>query len=111
MTKLFCRKILFFILHEIYSAEMPPSKGPLWQFYHTGEKQNSSQYKAHCLACINHHRPADIPLAANHETNATFKDAQWFKDGTKLFHRIEIYCTDVPQLARWQDMFVATRLP
>ncbi|KAJ6576226.1 hypothetical protein B0H10DRAFT_2236567 [Mycena sp. CBHHK59/15] len=33
-------------------------KGPLWEFFHKGEKQNSTHYKAYCLGCINSHRPA-----------------------------------------------------
>jgi hypothetical protein len=37
---------------------MPPSKGQLWKFFYQGEKQNSSQFKAYCKGCIQHHRVA-----------------------------------------------------
>ncbi|KAJ7909552.1 hypothetical protein B0H13DRAFT_2233060 [Mycena leptocephala] len=37
---------------------MPAKKGDVWKYYHPGEKQNSSHFKAYCLGCINVHRPA-----------------------------------------------------
>ncbi|KAJ7699303.1 hypothetical protein B0H17DRAFT_1049402 [Mycena rosella] len=40
---------------------MPPTKGPLWEFFLPGAKQNSSQYVAHCLGCIRHHRQVQNP--------------------------------------------------
>ncbi|KAJ6564768.1 hypothetical protein B0H19DRAFT_942310 [Mycena capillaripes] len=36
---------------------MPPKKSDIWAFFHQGEKQNSSHFKAYCLGCINIHRP------------------------------------------------------
>ncbi|KAJ7437344.1 ribonuclease H-like domain-containing protein, partial [Mycena latifolia] len=40
---------------------MPPAKGPIWEFFFTGPKQNSAQYKAYCLGCIRHHRQVQNP--------------------------------------------------
>jgi hypothetical protein len=64
---------------------IPPAKGPLWQFYYAGKKQNSSQFKAYCLACINHHCTADLHDVRDGEAKmSTFEDMQWFKDGAKI---------------------------
>ncbi|KAJ7711864.1 hypothetical protein B0H14DRAFT_3638937 [Mycena olivaceomarginata] len=38
---------------------MPTLKSPLWCWFYRGEKQNSCYYKAHCLGCLNSHRPAN----------------------------------------------------
>ncbi|KAJ6494246.1 hypothetical protein C8R45DRAFT_866803, partial [Mycena sanguinolenta] len=37
---------------------MAPARSGVWKFFHAGEKQNSSHYKAYCLGCIESHRPA-----------------------------------------------------
>jgi hypothetical protein len=42
------------------SLTMPPMKGPLRELFYAGEKQNSAQYKAYCLACVIHHSPTNI---------------------------------------------------
>ncbi|KAJ6572355.1 hypothetical protein B0H10DRAFT_2237527 [Mycena sp. CBHHK59/15] len=41
---------------------MPPHKGPLWDFFWTGEKQNQHHFKAHCLGCISSKRPTVIDV-------------------------------------------------
>ncbi|KAF9009796.1 hypothetical protein BDZ89DRAFT_1143705 [Hymenopellis radicata] len=55
------------------------AKNDLWNHFYRGQKQNSSQYRAHCLACINAARPNDIPIdvdgPVNVEAEAWFKDA------------------------------------
>ena len=28
---------------------------PLWSFFHRGEKQNTSHYKAYCKGCVHHY--------------------------------------------------------
>jgi hypothetical protein len=58
---------------------MPPMKGPLWEFFYAGEKQNSAQYKAYCLACVLHHSPANISLSADKNSDLKEKDETWFK--------------------------------
>lgn len=65
---------------------MPPNKGLLWKFfYKSGEKQNSSHYKAYCLGCVSHHAPNEMPLDADGDPDIPrVKDKQWFKDGEGL---------------------------
>ncbi|KAJ6609661.1 hypothetical protein B0H10DRAFT_2438408 [Mycena sp. CBHHK59/15] len=41
---------------------MPPHKGPLWDFFWTGEKHNQHHFKAHCLGCISSKRPTVIDV-------------------------------------------------
>ncbi|KAJ6481303.1 ribonuclease H-like domain-containing protein [Mycena vitilis] len=48
---------------------MPP-KGPLWDFFYPGEKQNTAHYRAICLGCIRHHRQAQNPP---NDTDAALK--------------------------------------
>ena len=31
------------------------SLNPLWSFFHRGEKQNTSHYKAYCTGCVHHY--------------------------------------------------------
>ncbi|KAK7051671.1 hypothetical protein VNI00_004650 [Paramarasmius palmivorus] len=58
---------------------MPPTKGPLWVYFHQGEKQNSSQYKAYCYECLKQHRPADAPINVD-VTDELMKAETWFND-------------------------------
>ena len=37
---------------------MPPTKGPLWDHFLAGTKQNGSHIRAHCHGCIERKRPA-----------------------------------------------------
>jgi hypothetical protein len=37
---------------------MPPSKGPIWDHFLPGEKQNGSHIRAYCRGCIEKERPA-----------------------------------------------------
>ena len=42
--------------------QMPPSKGPIWDHFLPGEKQNGSHICAHCHGCIEKEQPdEDIP--------------------------------------------------
>jgi hypothetical protein len=68
--------------HPPYST-MPPSKGPLWKFYYQGEKQNSSQFKAYCKGCIQHHCIEDEPIDVdNPDMEAEVDLTQgWYKMG------------------------------
>lgn len=61
---------------------MPPTKGPLWKFFHAGEKQNSSHYKAYCLRCVSHHASTELPLNADGDPDIPkVKNEKWFIDG------------------------------
>jgi hypothetical protein len=61
---------------------MPPSKGPLWEFFYAGEKQNSTHNKAYCLGCIRHHVLSNANRDGSSLNIAKVKGEQWFKDGT-----------------------------
>jgi hypothetical protein len=78
---------------------MPPTKGPLWEFFYAGEKQNSAQYKAYCLACVLHHSPTNISLSADSDKNVDLlkkKDETWFKDGEQLARIMCKKNSDIP---------------
>ncbi|KAF9029947.1 hypothetical protein BDZ89DRAFT_1132735 [Hymenopellis radicata] len=40
---------------------MPPLSN-LWQFFIKGDKQNTAQYRAHCLGCMEKAQPKNIPI-------------------------------------------------
>jgi hypothetical protein len=64
---------------------MLATKGPLWKFFHGGEKQNTSHYKAYCLGCVSHHALNSIPRNANGDPDVQkVKNEQWFIDGEIL---------------------------
>ncbi|KAJ7860651.1 hypothetical protein B0H13DRAFT_1639429 [Mycena leptocephala] len=72
---------------------MPTQKGGLWKYYHQGEKQNTSHFKAYCLGCINVHRPASAGSAANpmevdsdNEDQNVSLGGEWFTAGTSLVY-------------------------
>jgi hypothetical protein len=69
---------------------MPPKKSELWAYFHQGEKQNSSHYKAYCLGCIKTRRPAagsadnvmDVDAGPTAEEPLSLLQAQaWFING------------------------------
>ena len=39
--------------------KMPPNKGPLWDHFLSGEKQNGSHVRAHCHGCIEKEQPIE----------------------------------------------------
>ncbi|KJA14104.1 hypothetical protein HYPSUDRAFT_100893, partial [Hypholoma sublateritium FD-334 SS-4] len=45
----------------------PPAKGPIWQFFLPGEKQNGSHIHAHCIGCIENSRPKGIDVGVDEE--------------------------------------------
>jgi hypothetical protein len=63
---------------------MPPSKGPLWKFYYQGQKQNSSQFKAYCKGCVQHHRIEDELIDVDEpdmEADVVDVTQGWYKTG------------------------------
>ncbi|KAJ7903186.1 ribonuclease H-like domain-containing protein [Mycena leptocephala] len=52
---------------------MPPGKGPIWEFFFPGVKQNSSHHQAHCLGCIRHFRQGLGAQDPPNETDANLK--------------------------------------
>ncbi|KAF9018952.1 hypothetical protein BDZ89DRAFT_1094001 [Hymenopellis radicata] len=60
---------------------MPP-KSPHWSYFYKGDKQNSIHYRAHCLGCINHHRPPDAPIDVDGDGSSVNIQAEtWFTEG------------------------------
>ena len=70
---------------------MPANKGPLWKFFHPGEKQNSSHYKAYCLGCVAYHAPTSLPLNTDGDPDIPkVKNEKWFIDGEDFTYIIEL---------------------
>ncbi|KAJ7839423.1 hypothetical protein B0H13DRAFT_2366841 [Mycena leptocephala] len=95
-----------------YRILMPAKKGALWKYYHPGEKQNSSHFKAYCLGCINVHRPASAGSAADpmdidsdgEDQNGGLGGA-WFEAALRAVHQLMLLA--VTSIARvlflWDD--------
>ncbi|KAJ7801459.1 hypothetical protein B0H14DRAFT_3885039 [Mycena olivaceomarginata] len=47
---------------------MPPTRGPLWEFFHRGRKRNTAHCNAYCLACIALYRPDNVPIPIDPRT-------------------------------------------
>jgi hypothetical protein len=74
---------------------MPPNKGPLWKFFHIGEKQNSSHYKDYCLGCVSHHATTNLPLNADGNPDIPkVKNEKWLIDGEGLTDITERPCSE-----------------
>ncbi|KAJ7774329.1 hypothetical protein DFH07DRAFT_767496 [Mycena maculata] len=62
---------------------MAPNPGPLWGYFHPGEKQNESHHKAYCYGCIDSHRPqasaGHVIDAANPAGVVALKAESWFE--------------------------------
>jgi hypothetical protein len=72
-------------------------KGPLWEFFHKGEKQNSAHYKAYCLGCINSRRPAGagtsnaINIDSDSDAESPGPSAEaWFQAGAEYILQLKI---------------------
>ena len=63
---------------------MPPAKGPLCKFFHVREKQNSSQYKAHCFGCVNQHWLNDVAINVDDENILELQAEVWFTTGVSI---------------------------
>ena len=67
-------------LYSVYRR--PQAHNPLWEFFFQGEKQNTSHFKAYCHGCIKHHRPPDLPININNDTDLMeILTQDWFKPG------------------------------
>jgi hypothetical protein len=69
---------------------MPPSKGPIWDHFLPGEKQNGSHIRAHCRGCIEKERPNGDTIALENEGNPQLLSQSWVIEGnfTYLIHNI-----------------------
>jgi len=53
-------------LLRLFTA-MPSAKGPLWNHFWQGKKQNESQYRAHCHGCIEKMCPKEAVIEYSEE--------------------------------------------
>jgi len=60
---------------------MPPPKGPIWNHFLPGEKQNGSHLRAHCRGCIEKKRLADVAIALDDEGNPKLSTESWVIEG------------------------------
>ena len=60
---------------------MPPAKGPLWQFFLAGEKQNASHVRAYCHGCLEAIRPKDDAVELDGDGNAVLRTKSWVVEG------------------------------
>ncbi|KAJ7835887.1 hypothetical protein B0H14DRAFT_3141881 [Mycena olivaceomarginata] len=56
---------------------MPPTRGPLWEFFHRGRKRNTAHCNAYCLACIALYRPDNVPIPIDPRTCRSLVHAKW----------------------------------
>ena len=61
---------------------MPPAKGPLWQFFLAGEKQNTAHARAHCYGCLEAIRPKDDDVELDGDGNVVLQTKSWVVEGT-----------------------------
>ncbi|TFK73763.1 hypothetical protein BDN72DRAFT_834384 [Pluteus cervinus] len=63
---------------------MPPPKGPLWDHFLTGSKQNNSHVRAHCRSCIEKQRPEGTTIELDDNGNTKLMSSQsWVLDAMK----------------------------
>ncbi|KAJ6543742.1 hypothetical protein DFH09DRAFT_1088606 [Mycena vulgaris] len=59
---------------------MPPPKGPIWDFFFPGVKQNSAHSEAYCLGCIRHFRQVQGIQDPPNDTDSGLGRLQWEED-------------------------------
>ncbi len=60
---------------------MPPPKGPIWNHFLPGEKQNGSHLCAHCHGCIEKKQPADVAIDLDDKGNPKLSAESWVIEG------------------------------
>jgi len=60
---------------------MPPSKGPIWGHFLSGEKQNESHIRAHCRGCIENERPDGDIVELDDEGKPKLLSQSWVIEG------------------------------
>ena len=60
---------------------MPPSKGPIWSHFLSGEKQNGSHIRAHCRGCIEKERPDGDIVELDDEGKPKLLSQSWVIEG------------------------------
>lgn len=72
---------IFELTPYYYLYTMPPPKGALWDYFHVGEKQNASHYRAHCRGCLENHRPFDAAIELDDDGNTNLGTNDWMIQG------------------------------
>ncbi|KAF5349830.1 hypothetical protein D9757_015258 [Collybiopsis confluens] len=68
---------------------MSPKKGPLWEFYHAGDKQNRVHHRAYCLFCIKELRPSTEVIVLDEQGEEILNlDSAWFKDALSQINSV-----------------------
>ncbi|GLB45578.1 putative protein of unknown function (DUF 659) [Lyophyllum shimeji] len=62
---------------------MPPAKGPIWDHFLAGEKQNGSHIRAHCRGCIEKHRPDGAVVELDDEGSPKLSSESWVAEACK----------------------------
>lgn len=82
-----------YLLH-LFTA-MPSAKGPLWNHFWQGKKQNESQYRAHCHGCIEKMHPKEAVIEIDNENGSEtpkFLSESWALKGVvNILHSEKIY--------------------
>ena len=68
---------------------MPAVKGPLWQFFLAGEKQNESHVRAHCRGCIEACRPEGEAVELDESGNEVLQSQSWVVEG--MYHLLVLF--------------------
>ena len=63
---------------------MPATKGPIWEYFLAGEKQNGSHLRAHCCGCVEKHRPDGAIIELDDEGNTKLSSVSWVVEGMTL---------------------------
>ncbi|KAG6908652.1 hypothetical protein DXG01_003745 [Tephrocybe rancida] len=63
---------------------MPPPKGPIWEYFIAGDKQNESHVHAHCRGCIEKCFPDGEVVELDDMGKPTLSSESWVKQGPHL---------------------------
>lgn len=73
---------------------MPPMKGPLWDYFLAGAKQNGSHIRAHCRGCLEKARPAGATVELDEDGEPKMSSEPWVVEGKHYSHYHKI-CTNL----------------
>jgi hypothetical protein len=68
----------YFSLHR---TAMPPPKGPIWNHFLPGVKQNGSHLRAHCHGCIEKKCPIGAAIELDDDRSPKLSGESWVIEG------------------------------
>jgi hypothetical protein len=77
---------------------MPPGKGPIWEHFLSGEKQNGSHVHTHCRGCIEKERPNRDIAELDDEGRIKLLSQSWVIEG-------KYYSPDTLSLTKFNHTF------